>query len=238
MNMSANFFKQATVQTPPVNPGNSSLEGAAAAANAATAAAAASTPPAPLAGFEALWQSDPNKQAVQPTGVLPAVTAEQLSATLANSNFLANIPQDLMTKAAGGDSAAFADVINQGLRGVMLQAVLASHGLVNAGAKAQGEQLMGKLPSMVRSSTVTDSLTSNPLYNNPAIKPVMDSVRNQLETKYPQAGSSEIASMLDSYFADFGKAFTGGGAATDAGNTGGKSAAGETNWFDLLNLPK
>lgn len=236
MPMPANFFKAATTGTPPANPGNSSLEGAAATAAPATTTPA--TPPAPLAGFEALWQTDATKQVAQPTGVLPAVTAEQLSATLANSNFLANIPQDLLTKASGGDSAAFADVINQGLRGVMLQSVLASHGLVNAGAKAQGEQLMGKLPSMVRSSTVTDSLTSNPLYNNPAIKPVMDSVRTQLETKYPQAGSSEIASMLDSYFADLGKAFTGGGDATGAGNSSGKPAAGETNWFELLNLPK
>ena len=48
---------------------------------------------APLASFEKLWETDATKQGAKPTGVLPEITAEQLTATLANSNFLHSVSQ-------------------------------------------------------------------------------------------------------------------------------------------------
>lgn len=235
MSIPANFFKAATTQTPPAQPNNSSLEGAAGTAPPPAGGTAPAQPAAPLAVFDKLWETDTTKPAATPTGVLPAVTVEQLSTTLAKSNFLANIPQELKAKAASGDAAAFDEVINAGLRNVMTQSVLASHGLVNAGAKAQSEQLMGQLPSLVRSNTVSDSLNTNPLYKNPAIKPVMDTVRSQLEAKFPQASSSEIAGMLDSYFVEMSKAF---GGADKAREQETSKPAGDTDWFAMLGLPQ
>lgn len=190
----------------------------------------------PLAGFSDLWKNDATEtNAAAVTGVLPTVTAEQLQHTLSKSNFLANVNPDLLQKAASGDQAAFADVINTGLRTVMIQSVLASHGLVEAGARTHGERLRTELPTMVRSSSVGDSLQSNPLYNNPAIKPVIDNVRKQLETKFPDASSREIAGMVDNYFNSLSSAFK-----EDA--TGGKNApktpasADDINWFEAAGI--
>lgn len=240
MNMSANFFKAAGASQAQ---GGSALENANAATQpdvAATPVQGAAQPTAaatsPLASFDKLWENAPTGDAKKPTGVLPAITAEQLSTTLANSNFLANIAPELITKAAGGDAAAFSDVINQGLRTVMTQSVLASHGLVEAGARSHGEQLKATLPTMVRSSSVSDSLQSNPLYTNPAVRPVIDNVRTQLETKFPQASAREIASMTDAYFADLSKAFTGQNATAANGGKTPTQGDEETNWFEVLGL--
>lgn len=240
----ANFFSQTA--TPVAQSANVQGQAAAAStlngqqttanidANAQTQNAAIKTDPAPLEAFKSLWETAPNTQGTAPTGVLPAMTAEQLSKTLANSNFLSGVNPEILAKAAGGDTAAFSDVINQGLRTVMTQSVLASHGLVEAGAKNHGEQLRTSLPSMVRSSNVQDSLQSNPLFNNPAAKPMVEMVRAQLETKHPQASAREIAEMTQQFVTDFAK--LGNPEAQPKPVEKGKTADGDTDWYAVLGL--
>jgi hypothetical protein len=214
---------------------NAATNVAAAAANSAgvTVRQTDDTPPAPLEAFKGMWDIDATKAGVKPTGVLPVVTAEQLTTTLANSNFLSNVNPELMAKAAGGDAAAFQDVMNQGLRTVMAQSVLASHGLVEAGARGANEQLRTTIPTMVRSSNVQDSLQANPLFSNPQAKPMVDMVRSQLESKHPQASAREIADMTQAFVTDFAKLATPETAA-QAGK--GKTAAGDTDWYAMLGL--
>ncbi len=183
--------------------------------------------PAPLAAFDKLWETTVNKDGAKPTGVLPAITAEQLSDTLKDSNFLANADPALMAKAAAGDANAFQSIINDGLKQVMVQSVLASKGLIEAGARTHGEQLRADLPSMVRSSNVADSLAENPLFNHPASKPIVDGLRAQIEAKNPQASAQQIATLTKEYFNDFAKLATGDQTKAAAE----KVAAGETDWF-------
>lgn len=192
-------------------------------------------PATPMASFDKLWETDATKTGAKPAGVLPEITAEQLTATLANSNFLHSVSPELLAKAAGGDATAFGDVINQGLRTVMAQSVLASRGLVEAGTRSHGEQLRTSLPTMVRSSNVSDSLQANPLYSNPAVKPVIDNVRRQLEEKNPTASAKEIADLTDSYFADLTKAMR-GSSDEGAAHAAGGQAKGEINWYKELGL--
>ena len=249
----ADFFKQGNKNAPTqptgMNAGNNpgagaSLEAAKgnidnAAGNMQGAGVADNTPPAPMDGFKSLWENTNDEQVAKPAGFLPEITAEQLNKALANSNFLSTVSPELLAKASSGDSVAFSDVINQGLRSVMAQSVLASRGLVEAGTKSHGEQLRTSLPTMVRSSNVSDSLQKNPLYNNPAVKPVIDNVRAQLETKHPTASAKEIADLTDAYFADLSKAMSGGsGNAGGDGQGGVKQQQGETDWYAMLGLDK
>ena len=239
----ANFFAQqpAVQAQAPVatQPGASALNNAATniAASDATRAAATVTDTkaaAPLAQFEKLWENAGNDStSTASKGVLPAVTAEQLTGALANSNFLSNVDPQLLAKAAAGDATAFSDVINSGLRTVMTQAVLTSHSLIEAGAKSHGEQLRTSLPSMVRSSNVSDSLQDNPLYSNPAAKPMVDMVKAQLEAKHPQASAREIAELTHNFIKDFA------GLATPKQETQaqkGRTPEGDTDWYQLLGL--
>ena len=248
VNNLASFFKSGGAAAPDVNANRQQAAGGAALENAAvnqaqhsqTQAAAlvadnAQTVSTPLASFDKMWDIDSSKQASAPTGVLPAVTAEQLTATLANSNFLTNVDPAILTRAAGGDAQAFQDVINQGLRQVMTQSVLASHGLVEAGARNHGEQLRISLPTMVRSSNVVDSLQSNPLYSNPAAKPMVDGIRSQLELKNPTASSQEIARLTNEYLNDFARLVSTNDPATKQ-QASSKAATGDTDWYKMLGL--
>ena len=229
--------------------GNQAAQGAAAAQGIQAAAGSLNSPAtamkidaaantqaaaiAPLDAFKGLWDTAATTRAAHSTGVLPQLTAEQLSQTLANSNFLSGVNPELMAKAAGGDAQAFQDVMNQGLRTVMTQSVLASHGLVETGARNHGEQLRTTLPSMVRSSNVNDSLQANPLYNNPAAKPMVDMVRAQIEAKHPQASAREIAELTNQFITEFA------GVASPQQVTKpqpGKTAVGDTDWYSVLGL--
>lgn len=195
--------------------------------------------PAPLEAYKTLWENDPNDKGAQPASVLPAITAETLSKTLANSDFMSNIDPQLRAKAASGDVQAFNDVINAGLRNVMTQSVLASHGLVNAGARAYGDQFSKTLPNMIRSNNASETLASNPLYKNPAVRNMMDNTREQFERKFPNASAREIAEMTDNYFSEVSAAFTGRKQeADDAANGGRDTSNGEIDWFETLGLPK
>lgn len=202
----------------------------------ASTGAGNSNPPAPLESYKSLWETDNAKQATKPKGVLPDITAEQLSQTLANSNFLSTVSQELLQKAATGDTQAFTEVINQGLRTVMTQSVLASRGLVEAGTRNHGEQLREMLPSMVRSNNVAN-YNNNPLYNNPAVKPMFESVKQQFEQKHPTASAKEIAEMTDAYFKDFVAAI-GGTQQSSNSPAKGTEQTGETDWFAVLGIDK
>ena len=188
---------------------------------------------APLDGFKGMWDSAATKPNDKPNGVLPAITAEQLNQTLANSNFLSGVDPMLLQKASSGDQQAFSDVINQGLRAVMTQSVLATHGLVEAGARGHGEQLRTTLPSMVRSHNVQDSLASNPLFSNPQAKPMVEMVRAQLEAKHPQASAREIADLTQQFIGDFAKLAT---PSEQQQVQKGKTASGDVDWYQTLGL--
>lgn len=189
-------------------------------------------PPAPMDSFKSLWENT-TKSSEGPKGVLPQITAEQLSTTLANSNFLSGIDPEVLKRASSGDSAAFSDVINQGLRTVMTQSVLASHGLVEAGARGQSAQWKDTLPSMVRSSNVQDALSSNSVFSNPAAKPMVELVRAQLESKHPQASAKEIAELTQQFIGDFAKLAT---PPETKQQDGGRSGGNDTDWYAALGL--
>jgi hypothetical protein len=234
------FFSRPATPAPQASPTTAAFN--AAATNVATAdntkaaatVADVNTPaPAPLDAFKGLWDTTNTSQTPTPTGVLPVLTAEQLSTTLANSNFLQGVNPELMAKATAGDAQAFQDVMNQGLRSVMTQAVLASHGLVEAGARGSNERLKTTLPSMVRSNNVADQLRVNPLFNDPAAKPMIDMVKSQLESKHPQASASEIASMTQEFVSAFARA---GNPDQPKEPAKGKTASGDTDWYAVLGL--
>lgn len=197
------------------------------------------TAPSPLDGFKGLWDNPVGGAASSNKGFLPEITAEQLNNTLATSNFVSSIPPELMAKAQSGDSAAFSEVLNSMARSVLTQSVLASRGLALAATNAHGEQLRTRLPTMVRSSNVSDSMATNPLYQNPAAKPMIDNLRNQIELKNPHASAKEIASLTDAYIKDFVK--MAGGTLPETSESKAKPKAttstnADTNWFARLGL--
>lgn len=177
--------------------------------NGAVPAGSAEPPPAssPLDQFKDIWE--PVSQAasesaftkLDPSKVREAVNKADFSKALSQEN-LARIAQ-------GGDEAigAFTESLNNVAQQVLTQATLISNSLIEQQVSKALQQEQAKLPQMLKKQSVSETLASNPLFKNPAVRPVIEAVQHQLTAKYPNASAQEIAQMATNFVTVMGESF-------------------------------
>jgi hypothetical protein len=182
-------------------------------------------PELPLDQFKTLWDDVP----IDPNVPLPeapiVLKAEDIQKAVANANFTQAItPEQLTAIGNGGEGAqkAFGEAMNKVAQQVMVQATLVGSKLTdNAVAKAL-DQERSKIPQMLRDQATTANLTNtNPIFDNPAIKPIVEQTKAQLLAKNPAATPEQITQMTQDFILAMGEAFT--PKAPDL-------APGETDW--------
>lgn len=152
----------------------------------------------PLEGYKELWKVDASTNGSQPgnsDSFVPNFELDPVKLTEAASkiDFLATVPQDQLA-AAMTDPEAMKAVINNGLRNVFANAMTGSGNLVTHSMGKAQEALLNKvLPESYRTQAVQAALADNPVFSNPAVAPVVDMVRDQMQRKYPTASPQEIA---------------------------------------------
>jgi hypothetical protein len=108
----------------------------------------------------------------------------------------------------------------------MVQATLVGNKLSEKQVAAAIEKQMAGLPDMLRAQGSTEHLrTTNPIFENPAVKPVVDATQAQLLQKFPNASNAEITKMTQDFILAMGESFA---PPTPA------LAPGETNWDNFL----
>lgn len=195
--------QQSTQQLSPALPGNITtptqpvtLETPVTAPNGVVPAAEPNTvtPDAPLAQFATLWDTVPNTE--DPSAAPTPLSAETLQKTMANVNFAEAIAPETMTAiTAGGEDAqkAFSAAMNTIARQVMVQSTLVNNKLTEQAIASAAQKYEANLPALLRSQTASDHLkTTNPLFSNPAIKPVIGAVQAALLQKHPNATPAEL----------------------------------------------
>lgn len=164
----------------------------------------------PLDQYKDLWQNDPNSKSSDPNPSQP-LDAAKLREVISKANFSNTLNQETLAQIAqGGEGAtkAFADSMNEVARQVMMQATLASDKLTDQRIKAALEAHQAKLPEMLRTQSLRNNLSdTNPLFKNPAVKPVMEAVQTQLATKNPDATPAELAEMTQNFIRVMGESF-------------------------------
>jgi hypothetical protein len=187
------------------------------------------TPELPLDQFKTLWDAvptDPNS----PSPDTPVeLKAEDIQKAVANANFTQAItPEQLTAISAGGEEAqkAFGEAMNLVAQQVMVQATLVGSKITdNAVAKAL-EAERAKIPQMLRDQATTAHLTdTNPIFDNPAIKPIIEQTKAQLLAKNPSATPEQITQMTQDFILAMGEAF-----APKAPDI----TPGETDWSKFL----
>lgn len=168
-------------------------------------------PELPLDQFKTLWDDVP----LDPNAPVPdtplELKAEDIQKAVANANFTQAItPEHLTAIAAGGEEAqkAFGEAMNLVARQVMVQATLVGSRITdNAVAKAL-ELERAKIPKMLRDQATAAHLTdTNPLFDNPAIKPIIEQTKAQLLAKNPTATPEQITQMTQDFILAMGEAF-------------------------------
>jgi len=166
--------------------------------NIPAAPAVAATPenpsaPEPLAEFKDLWAPTENP-AVPNASLFSGIDPNKIMEAAKGTDFTKLITQEsLQAIGQGGDAAmaAFSQSLNQVAQGVYAQSAMATTKIVEAALAKQRESLVSELPGLYKKHAVSDALRSdNPVFNNPAVQPIIAALEAQLSLKYPQATTS------------------------------------------------
>ena len=185
--------------------------------------------------FKDLWQTAPIDKDAPPAPTMPvALNQEAVQKIIAKQDFSSAItPEQLTAIAAGGEDAqkAFASAMNQVAQQVMLQSTMVNSKL-NEQAIAQAIKVHGAaIPDLVKQHSVTSHATdTNPMFNNPAIKPVIEATQSALTGKFPNASPAEITKMTQDYIVQMGQAFAPKPEVTP-------NAPGDFDWSTFENTP-
>lgn len=165
----------------------------------------------PLAEFNTLWDDVPNKDG-EPAPLVKPLDPAKLSEAVAKADFSTSISQEnLAAIQAGGDEAtqAHASSMNQVAQMVMNQSLLASNKMIEQAVDRVNKSWEDKLPEILRKQNLNESLaSSDPIFKNPAIKPIMEATQVQLAAKYPNATVAELTTMTQDYIKAMGEAFS------------------------------
>lgn len=168
-------------------------------------------PELPLDQFKTLWDDvpiDPNAPAPDEPIVLKA---EDIQKAVANANFTQAItPEQLKAIGAGGEEAtkAFGEAMNLVAQQVMVQATLVGSKITDNAVARAIEIERAKIPQMLREQATTAHLIdTNPIFDNPAIKPIIEQTKAQLLAKNPTATPEQITKMTQDFILAMGEAF-------------------------------
>jgi hypothetical protein len=185
----------------------------------------------PLAAFKDLWDDAPIDKNASPadTGPTP-LKQEDVAAAVNKIDFSKSVTPEVMaaiTEGGEGALAALVGVINAVGRDSLTQATLVSNQLANKAIDAALLKQAASLPNLVRDASASAHLTdTNPIFNDPAIKPVIDAAQERLQIKYPQATPEQLTRMTNDYIVAMGAAFA-------PKPTGPQLPAGEQDWSDF-----
>lgn len=157
--------------------------------------------------FAKLWETpatDPNAPA-DPNNYFATLDPAKVRESARKVNFTSDqvSPELAAAIAAGGPEAlkAVQTLINQSSQNVYGQSALATASIVQKALDAQRENFQKALPGILKGQLVADSLaTENPIFNNPALQPMVEMARQQVLQKFPNATQAETKEQIVTFF--------------------------------------
>lgn len=187
----------------PATPGNTPAQPAATAVDdvAGTAPNPAPNAPAqehqtPLDKYKDIWETVPNAAGDEPSFELDAT---KVSEAMANADFSKAINQETLSKiVSGGEDAAmaFAEAMNAVTRQAMTQSTLVANKLIETRLEQYNKKQEAAIPGLVKRQAAQDA---NPIFKNPAAKPMISALQNQLAAKNPDASAAELVDMTNNF---------------------------------------
>lgn len=191
--------------------------------------------PTPFDQFSDLWNTD-NKSTDAPQGMFAGVDPKKFVEAAGKVNFAQAItPEQLQAISEGGEGAvkAFASAMNSVAQTTYAQSAYAATKIVER-ALAQGkDNLLSELPQHIKKHTVSENLrTENPVFQNPAVQPIISALESQLTVKFPNASAGEITQMAKQYVEALGTSFA--PKPQEQKKTTAPGAREETDWSEFL----
>lgn len=186
--------------------------------------------------FSTLWEP-PNTEDPKPGEQPPGITPEKMLEAAGKVDFTKNLSPEIIQKLqAGGAEAVQAslEIQNTVARQVYGQSLVVTQKLIERAVEQAQERFAAQIPNLVKSQSAQEALAAaNPAFKNPAVAPVVEAVKSQLQLKFPKATSQEIANMAQEYFREAAGVFAGKPPTPQS-----QSASGQAeDWMDWINLP-
>lgn len=193
---------------------------------------AGGAPGSPLDAFADLWKNDPATDGQNSDAFTLNIDPKKIFEAAGKTDFSRALNQELMQKIAGGGEdavKAMAAVMNSVAQASYGQSTVATAKIVEQALAAQQEKFTQLLPNLIKQHQVSDNLSSeNPIFNNPAVQPIMDALKSQLAVKHPQATAGQLTEMAKKYVGALGTSFSPAPKAAE-----GKSK--DYDWSEFLN---
>ena len=189
-----------------------------------------------LDDFKGLWDTvptDPNNPATQQAP--QALNVEDLQKTVGAIDFTQAITAEQLAaiqEGGEGATAATLQAMNAMAQKVMIQNTLVNNKLTEQAIERAVKSHSDSLPELLRSQAAADHLkTSNPIFSNPAVKPIMEATQQALLQKFPNATHAEITNMTQNYITAMGQEFAPQASVND------NTATNETDWMEFMKAP-
>jgi len=175
-------------------------------------------PKSPLAEFAKLWETTPVVEGEtpqtdwnDPNSILPnmKIDSKKMFEAAQRIDFAKVMDRTKVEAALKGDAQAFMDVINSVHHSAYASMAMSTTKIVEASLKQMVPKLFEALPNHIRKHVVSDTVnTDNPIFNDPAVAPMLEMVKQQMTMKHPKASAKEIADMAKKYVAGFAETVT------------------------------
>lgn len=156
----------------------------------------------PLAPFADLWdapkaESDPGNTPNDPNKVAPkspdfAVAAKKL-------DFSRLVHPDLATKALGGDTTAFNQILNTIGQAGFAAAGKMTEGMIAKAIKDSRTEIDSSLAGRFKELAVSNTRSKNPNLQHKAVKPMVEAIKLQISQKFSDASPEEIQTKAEEY---------------------------------------
>lgn len=197
----------------------------------------------PLDGFQDLWKADPTKDGgvVNP---LPSFEIDpvKLKAAADTIDFTQGISDDVLARAAKGDVQALKEAINvSGRNGFQAAMGVSTRTTQNAVTSLSDSFSQKTLPEILRRDSAQKAVSEAlPIFENPALKPMLDNLRTQVMNKNPSASVEQVTAMTKQVFEGMMSTYAqqSGKVLVDKpveGGVGVRDVQGNENWEGYFN---
>lgn len=212
---------------------SATVSNAATAPNGAVPAVTADAMKSPLDQFNTLWETDPN--AAKPAeSMFASLDSKKVMETASKVDFTKVVSPELMQKINGGGEGAMQAMMEaMGKMSQMsfAQSAMATTKIVEQALKEQETKYNSELPNHIKRQTVSNTLRDeNPALSHPAAQPILEAIKTQMTSKFPNATASEVASMAKDYLASFASAVSPVKTTTDDNTNGKQGGTDFSNW--------
>lgn len=187
---------------------------------------------ASLDDFNSLWDKpkDGKDQSQAGRWQRPKLDSNKITETVNRMSFTAGVDPQLATKALSGDVESFFAVLDQVGRNGFQTSFGAMDNYQGRMFDAYDQSVNSRIPRMVSSLGSQRQIGQlNRNLQHPALAPMVDTIRQQFESRYPDASPDEIAEAVNAYFQQAAGVLTTGQGESGNGTTAGSQVMGQQN---------